>query len=247
MKKGPILGIAALVVLVAAGAAIYTLLQNLDSIVAGAIQKYGSQTLGTSVRVGSVRIELTEGRATIRGLRVANPSGYSSGDAFSLGEISVQIDAGSVGDSPIVVPEVRIVAPQVRYEMAANAKSNIDVILANTRSSGGGAEGSGGGGSGGEPPRIAIGRFVFEQRRVEADFEALGGKQLETELPPVRLSKIGGSRGATPDEIGKQVATAFLGSVAKTVAREQGAALIEKELGGEAGEAAKGLLKNVFD
>ncbi len=246
MKKG--IGIAALLVVLAAAGVVYYVVTNLDSLVEGAIEKYGSQVLGTRVRVGSVRIDLGEQRGTIRGLRVANPSGFSSGDAFRLGEITVQIDAGSVTGSPIVVPQVVVVGPEVSYEMNETGTSNIDAILAHTKSFGdGGSEASAGTGGEGEPPRIAIGRFVFEKGVMSSDFTPVGGEEITADLPPVRLSNIGGSRGATPGEIGQRVATAFLGSVTVAVARSQAEAMVEKKLGGAAGEAAKGLLRGVLD
>ena len=247
MKKT--LGIAALVAVLAVGGVIYYVVTNLDSIVEDAIEKYGSQTLGTRVRVGSVRISLADGKGTIRGLRVANPQGFSSGDAFRLGEITVQIDAGSVTGSPIVVPQVVILAPEVNFLMSATGGSNIDAILDNAKSGRGGGEAEPvGGEEGGAAPRIAIGSFVFEEGEISADLEAVGGEEMTTDLPPVRLKNIGGSRGATPDEISKRVATAFLGSVTKAVARSQAGALIEKKLGtGAAGEAAKQLLRGVLD
>ena len=63
--------------LLGAGAALWFLSSRLDSLVAGLIEQYGSQIVGTPVRVGSVAIDLRAGRGTIRGLRVANPEGYS--------------------------------------------------------------------------------------------------------------------------------------------------------------------------
>ncbi len=53
--------------------ALYLLLTNLDRIVAAAIGKYGSEATGTKVAVSSVRIELSEGAGSIRGLSVGNP------------------------------------------------------------------------------------------------------------------------------------------------------------------------------
>ena len=71
----------AVVVIIGVGYGAYYLLSNLDSIVKSAIEQYGSEITGTRVRVGSVKITLTEGRGTIRGLRVGNPSGFSSNGA----------------------------------------------------------------------------------------------------------------------------------------------------------------------
>jgi hypothetical protein len=60
----------------------------------------GTEIVGTRVRVDSVDIELAAGRGTIRGVRVANPEGYSDADAISLAEIELAIDARSLREQP---------------------------------------------------------------------------------------------------------------------------------------------------
>lgn len=247
MKK--ILAIGALIVVIAVAGALFFLYSNLDSLVKSAIERYGSEILGTSVRVSSVRIALTDGKGTIRGLRVANPEGFSSADAFRLGEITLQIEPQSVTRSPIVVPQVRIVGAESLFELGKGGSSNIDALLDNVKSyegegsKGGASEGGESASGSGEPPRIAIGSFVFEEAALTANLEAIGQQEVKTKLPAVRLQNIGGSRGATPDEITVKITTAFLASVTKAVSRSKAQELIDEKLGGSTGEAAKKLLK----
>ncbi len=246
MKK--IIGIGALVAVLAVAGALYFVLSNLDAIVKTAIEDQGSRALGTRVEVGSVRIDLREGRGTIRDLRVANPEGFSSGDVFQLGVISVQIDAGSVTGNPVVVPEVLISGPEVNFEMNERATSNVQALLDQLQSRGGGDPEPPAGvqpSDDGEPTRIAIRSFVFEKGAMSADFTALGGVPIEAPLPAVRLTDIGGPEGAAPDELGRAVATAFLNSVLRAAARGQAEALVDKGVQ-EAGKAARDLLKDAF-
>jgi len=249
MKKIMIFGLAAVAVLVVVS---FYVLSNLDSIVQRAIEKYGSEILGTRVTVGAVEIGLTEGRGTIRGLRVANPPGFSSGDALSLGEITIQIDPESVTGNPIVIPQVKILAPKVNYEVNAKAHSNVNAILDNVSSGGGSSEPKepAPGQGGGEPLRISIGSFVFEEGDVSANLSALGHKQgVSTPLPAVRMHNVGGRNGASPDEVGQQIASEFLGAVERAIAGGQIGSLIKGAGQGvidEAGKAAKGLLDKVF-
>jgi len=250
MKR--ILAVAGVVLVLAVAGIAWFVLTRLDSMVAQLIETHGSQATGTSVRVGSVRIDLRGGRGTIRGLRVANPKGYSRGDAFELGEITLGIDLGSIQSSPIVIDELTVSAPKASYEVDAKGRSNFDAIKANLDrgSSGVPAEASE---AGGEPPRIAIKRFAFQEGTVSADFSAVDPKRemLEAELPSVRLQNVGGSKGGTPGELGKTIAGAFTRSVAKTVAANEAGRAAEKavgdKLGGDAGKAAGGLLKKIMD
>ena len=99
MKR--ILVVGGVVLVLAVAGILWFVSSRLDSMVAQLIETHGSQATGTAVRVGSVSIDVTGGRGTIRGLRVANPKGYSRGDAFELGEITLGIDLGSIQSSPI--------------------------------------------------------------------------------------------------------------------------------------------------
>jgi len=89
--------------------------------VKAAIERFGSDITGTKVTVGSVDISLKSGLGTIRGVRVDNPEGFSSDDAFELGEITVDLDVASLNRDPIVIEEIRILAPAVRGELDAKA------------------------------------------------------------------------------------------------------------------------------
>lgn len=248
MKRALIV-VAVLVVVAVAGTILY-LLHNLDAIVKAAIEREGSAITGTAVSVGSVEIALTEGRGTIRNLRIANPPGFETPDAFSLGEITLAIDPKSVTSQPIVVNTVTIDSPTVVFELDDKARANLQVIQEHVTAAttGGGGGGTGGGGP---EPRLAVRRFTFEKGALEANTEAVGGKTQRVEAPPLRLADLGGRRGATGAELGKQVLAAYLEQVLKTVARQQLGSqadrLIQEKLGsGQEGEAARKLLDRVL-
>ena len=234
------------VVLVAIAAAILYLGSNLDAIVARAIERSGSQILGTEVSVGSVEISLREGRGTIRRLRVANPPGFSSNDAISIGEFTLRIDAGSVTSNPIVVPEVRVGAPVVRFELNQKAQSNMDVLQRNAES----FAPSGSGTSAPEPEatRLRIGTLSMDKGVVHLDLGAVNskGETRSANLPPLALSNLGGKSGASPGEIGKRVAVVLTSQIAQTVAREGVNSVVQKELG-RLGEGAAEAARGVFD
>jgi uncharacterized protein involved in outer membrane biogenesis len=234
MKKGRIfLIIAAVLVLVIGGAIVYVL-TNINSIVKGAIEKYGSQATKTDVRVSSVKIGLSSGDASIRRLTVANPRGFSTPNIFSLGNISTRIAVRSVTESPIVIQEIRVSAPEVFYEMTKSGASNLDVIMKNLSGPEPGKK---------EPPEKARGKevklfvrkLVIEKGRVEARIAALGEKPMILDLPRLELTDIGRNGGATPAQVARAVVTALAEQTAKVVARSQGEKYLKK--------GAKGLLK----
>ena len=88
-------GIVVVIILAVAGAGVY-LMQNIDGIVKDLVEQVGTETTGTEVRVADVSINLGEGSATLSGLTVANPPGFSAEPLFSLGSIKVAIDTASL-------------------------------------------------------------------------------------------------------------------------------------------------------
>ena len=76
MKK-VILGTVAVLLVAVVGVGVF-LMQNLDGIVKNMIEKVGSDVVNTEVRVQEVKLNLSEGSATLRGFTVANPPGFSS-------------------------------------------------------------------------------------------------------------------------------------------------------------------------
>ena len=96
--------------------------------VAQVIEDQGSRVTSTEVGVSGVDISLRDGRGTIAGFDVASPDGFKTSHAFSLGEITVDIDLGSVSQDPVVIEEIRVRAPVVSAELLRSGSSNLDVL-----------------------------------------------------------------------------------------------------------------------
>ncbi|MDD3641882.1 MAG: AsmA family protein [Candidatus Krumholzibacteria bacterium] len=235
--------VAAVVVLIAVVA--FLLIANIDSLVAKAVERSGSEATGTDVRVSGVKIELRDGRGSVEGLTVANPDGYEAPHAFTLEDIAVDLDLNSLGKDPIVIDEIRVKAPAVHAVFTETGLLNIDELRkridAYARESGGGEE------QDGPAKRIRVARFVFEQGRIELDASALGLEKRTVALPGFDLGDLGGPRGAAPGEIAGEVLSAIAGRAASEVARSGVERLVEEKIGGTVGDKAKDLLKKITD
>ncbi len=243
------------VVLLVVVVALLLLARSLDGIVKGVIEDVGSDLLRTTVSVGSVSIDLREGRGTIRNLRVANPEGFSNADAFSLGEITLDIDLGSLTGSPIVLDEVRVGSPEALAEATA-VGLNLDVLRRNAEKGSSGGEASAGGGANSgdagsaEATRFRIRRFTFDGGKAKSDTTGLGGKVQEIEIPGISLSDVGGASGDTAAGIGKTILSRWLANIAKAAARAQARDAAGKALDDVLGDDAKGIgdaVKGLFD
>lgn len=228
MRKGKIfLIILAVFAILIAGAIVYVV-HNLNSIVEGAIEKYGSQATKTDVRVSSVDIRLSSGEGGISGLTVANPEGFQARNVFSLGNISVQINVKTLSQSPIVIQNIEISAPEVFYEMNSSGTSNLDILKKNLQAPESGSKPRVEKKPGEKEVKVYIRKLVFEKGRVEARVAAVGGRPILLNLPRLELSEIGKNGGATPSEVARIVITALAEETAKVVARSEGEKYLKK-------------------
>jgi hypothetical protein len=239
MKLGKkVLIVVGVLLLVVAGVVFYVM-TNLDSIVKAAIEKYGSETTKTAVRVSSVKIRLSAGSGEISGLTVANPRGFSSPYIFSLEKISAKIDVHSITSSPIVINELRISSPQVVYELNQDLDSNLSVLKKNVQA----ASASSTKKAGKEKPgskeiRIIIKKLVIGSGSIEAHAAAFKDRPQSVTLKHFEMANVGGREGATPARIAEEILTTLLKEVGGAVVQ----AGLEKNVKNEVGRAVKRLL-----
>lgn len=231
-------------------AALYYLSSNLDPLVKKAIETYGSSITGTRVEVDSVSISPRSGEGTIRGLRVANPAGFSDGPAFEMEQFTVAIELASISGEPIIIKQVLVTGPVVYLEANAEGKTNMDVIGKQAKSSSRDKQAgptSGTATESGPAKRLRIDEFSFQQGKVIADLTAVGAERYQAELPALQLTRLGGASGATPAEIGQEVTTALTHSVSKVTTQQGADAFIDRYLQGAPAETAKDLIKGLID
>lgn len=193
-----------IILVVALAGAIYYVFSNLDAIVKAAIESYGSDAVKTSVRVEDVAIRLTEGAATINGLTIANPDGFATPLAFSLGEITVDINLEKTGQDLVAIDTVNIIAPEVFYEINAEREGSLNVLKDNLGVGAGGAGDASGdadapGGS--TPISLDIARFEFRDASLHAMVAPLNNRSYDLKLPALVLTDLKG----TPEQISRQL------------------------------------------
>jgi len=199
-----------LVIIIAIAGGVYYVLNNLDNLVKIAIETHGSEATQTAVRVDQVKIDLGSGAAAISGLSVANSKGFTLPLAFSLGEIRVGIDLQSLQEEPYIIDEITVLAPQVFVEINKDNKTNLNELKKNLMR----------GVSAAKPedkpqasadenataePRLIIRKVVFADGTINARVAALDNKEYTLKLPAINMSNLGGSKGATPSELARDI------------------------------------------
>lgn len=246
MKKAfLVLGLGGLIVLIAVyiGAAYF-----LGSIVKAGVNSFAPKLTQTKVELQGAQISPLTGSGTLSGLSVGNPRGWSEGDAFTLGQVHVDVEPMSVFGDHIVINEIVIDAPVFNYETKI-VSSNIQDLLKNIQQFAG---------SGGQDPATEEGKpikFVVKKFRLTnaKATVGVGATAVPVPVPPVSLDNLGVEKGGiTPDELATEIMTNVLSSIVSGTAGAltqiggtAGATSLEKtkEAAKQAGEALKGLFK----
>lgn len=245
MKK--VLIVILVLVLLLVGAALL-LLGNLDGIVKKQIEAIGTELTGVPVSVGSVALDLKSGTGQISDLRIGNPDGYKAANAFDMKTLRIGIDVGSIMKQPLVLTEVIIDSPVANMEVAESGASNLKDILDNVSANTAKADEKapaakapkedGDTKADGQPMRIRIDKLLINGVTFNID-TPLEEETRSGTLPTIDRSNIGGSKGATPGEIGKIV----IGDLSKQIIKQSA----EKKLMETITEKADGLLKGISD
>lgn len=221
MKK--IILISAVVIVLAIGGAAYYFLTQLNAIVERQIEKIGSQITGTKVSVSSVDIKLRKGSGAINGLVAANPTGYKSDYAFRMDKILLDIDPSSVLKDPIVIDEVLIDSPLAISEFNEMAKLNI-LEIKNNATSGSKKQSKPSTKTDTKeekPIHLRIKKLTIKGVTFAYDTGVLGGEKGSETLPAITKTNLGGTRGATPEEIGKDIIITLTSKIAQAALEKQ--------------------------
>lgn len=242
--RGVLIGLV-VVVAVLIGALTYVYF-SLDSIVAAAIERFGSQATQTRVEVSDVDISLGEGKASIAGLTVANPEGYSADHVFALGRMAVTIDTDTITKQPLVINEIRVSGPRALYEINKAGKANIQALRDNL-ASGQSAEPA----TEGTPIKLIIRKLIIEDGRVEGRVAAFEDREFSTALPRIELNNLGQkTNGASPAELAQEIAAVLarrVGEAATRMGIERYAGKSMEELRKQLEERTGGALREKLD
>jgi len=220
----------------------------LGSIVKAGVNNFGPKLTQTKVELSGASLSPLTGSGTLSGLTVGNPAGWSAGNAFSLGQVHMDVEPMSIFGDHVVINEIVIDQPVFNYETKI-VTSNIKELLKNIE------EFTGKGGKAaetkdGKPIKFVVKKFRLTNAKATL---GVGVAALPVPLPPVSLDNIGvSSGGITADQLAGELMKNVLGSIVTGTANAltqvggtAGAASVEKtkEAAKQATDALKGLFK----
>lgn len=224
----------------------------LGPIVTKTVNTVGPKITGTRVELDAAKVSPLTGGATLAGLFVGNPEGWTGDKAFYLGELRASVQPTSLLGDHIVVNEVYIDGPEFVYEKRLRGGSNIDALLKQIEENTGGGKTPSATEPGSEskkPMKFAVKSFVLKNAKASV---IVGGRTVTVPLPPITITDLGVEEGGiTADQIATKVlqrVLAQIGTAAAGVLTDVGGAVIEggKDGAKAAGEAAKGALNKLL-
>ena len=102
----------------------------LDSALKKGVETLGPQVTRVGVKLDGVNLSLLSGSGSIKGFVVANPEGYKTPNAISVGRASVSLSPSSLLSDKVIIKSIRVEAPEITYELGSGG-NNLSQILAN--------------------------------------------------------------------------------------------------------------------
>jgi hypothetical protein len=118
-----IAGLAVVTLVLCAGLALAS--YQSGRMVKAAIEYWGPQVTGSSVKVGTVMLSPWLGQGKLRHLQIGNPAGYAEKNIFSLGSMSFSVDMSSLTSRKVHIRSLVIDSPRVDWE-GTFAENNVN-------------------------------------------------------------------------------------------------------------------------
>ena len=241
MKILKIVAISIVVLLAIALGIAYYSSGKIDAYVKTAIEKYGSESLGTKVSVGEVNISLLQTTATITNLEIANPPGFDDPIAFKAGLIEITLNSKESKIDSVVIDRILLNSPMVFYiktKQTDNLSRLQDQATRSTKDSQSSDKPGGSKDKGREQPRILIKKFDIEKANLSYRDTRIVSTTVNLKLDDIHIVDIDtGKNGAGTQEAVSKIVNAIVPAVKQAAIKSVAAYL----------DVATDTLRNVSD
>jgi hypothetical protein len=217
---------------------------KIDAYVKTAIEKYGSESLGTKVSVGEVNISLRQTTATITNLEIANPPGFDDPIAFKAGLIEIALNSKESKLDSVVIDRILLNSPMVFY-IKTKQTDNLSVLQDNVarstkeqQSSKKAGDPKGKTDKDRQQPRILIKKFDIEGANLSYRDTRIVSTTVNLKLDDIHITDIDtGKNGAGTQEAVSKIVNAIVPAVKQAAIKSVAAYL----------DVATDTLRNVSD
>jgi uncharacterized protein involved in outer membrane biogenesis len=215
VKKGLI--VAAVIVAIVAAVGFF-LWNRLDIIVKVALEHYGPDVMGVSVKVADVEISPHDGRGRLRNLEIGNPPGFTASRSARFGDVILEVDPATLRQPIVHVRAIGVDAPTIVYERG-DKTTNLDVISKNIEAySKRSGDSDGTSRVQGTKRRFVIDRLLIRGAKVTMTTPSLKGQGVSFDLPDIELRDIGKRQdGLTASQVAAVVTNTLIVRISQRV------------------------------
>ena len=214
---------------------------KIDAYVKTAIEKYGSESLGTKVSVGEVNISLRQTTATIKNLEIANPPGFDDPVAFKAGLIEIALNSKESKLDSVVIDRILLNSPMVYYiktKQTDNLSTLQEQAARSTKDNQSSDKTGGPKDKDLEQPRILIKKFDIEGANLSYRDTRIVSTTVNLKLDDIHITDIDtGKNGAGTQEAVSKIVNAIVPAVKQAAIKSVAAYL----------DVATDTLRNVSD
>ena len=214
---------------------------KIDAYVKTAIEKYGSESLGTKVSVGEVNISLRQTTATIKNLEIANPPGFDDPIAFKAGLIEIALNSKESKLDSVVIDRILLNSPMVYYiktKQTDNLSTLQEQAARSTKDNQSSDKTGGPKDKDLEQPRILIKKFDIEGANLSYRDTRIVSTTVNLKLDDIHITDIDtGKNGAGTQEAVSKIVNAIVPAVKQAAIKSVAAYL----------DVATDTLRNVSD
>lgn len=192
----------------------------LDRIVKAGVESVAPGITQTTVTLDGVSLSPLSGSASLKGLVIGNPQGYTSPQAIHLGKAAVSVVPSSILSDKVIIHSIEVREPEITFEGNPLGENNLKKILANVQAKAtADASTSNAPGAKGVGKKLQVDDFLIAGAKVHAQIHTpILTKEISLTLPDIHLTNLGqGPDGITPAELTKQVMSQITASTIKSL------------------------------
>jgi hypothetical protein len=197
---------------------------NSDALAKEGLESYGSAALGTKLTVDDVHLSLTEGEGTVKGLAIAQPSGFEGDDLLQVDSVAMRLDVPASTTDVVVIDSITVDGARLHAIVRGGRDMNFQALLNNVKR---GIGDAGDASADADATKLIIRRFDFVNARATTQLP-LVSENIELPLDDIHLTDIGkATGGATPEEVARVIVGPITSSVMRAVARSASGSAID--------------------
>jgi uncharacterized protein involved in outer membrane biogenesis len=182
----------------------------LDRIVKAGVETVAPGITQTTVTLDGVSLSLLSGSASLKGLVIGNPQGYTGAQAIRLGKAAISVQPGSILGDKVIVHSIEVREPEISFEGNPLGENNLKKILDNVNAKAAAdAATTNAPGAKGAGKKLQVDEFLLAGAKVHALIHTpILSKEISITLPDIELKNLGqGPEGITPAELSQKILT----------------------------------------